>query len=135
MIIVLFILVFIGWMVELSFQIILVMIMVFTWFSDFFLSKTMYQIYTGDVSGEICSICLEDFSDEIPVTLPVCAGADGPKHFFHEECISRHSEYFDHCPMCRKVYKSSRYFKLGGINTNRYDMNRFNSGIIRFEYL
>ena len=108
--------------------------MIYTWIMDFFIGKMDYQIYTGDVSEELCSICLDDFSKTIPVTLPVCSGPDGPKHFFHEDCISKHSEYFDHCPVCRKMYKSSRYFRLGGINTNRYDIHRFNDQLRHFDY-
>lgn len=102
---------------------------------EFFIGKTNYQIYTGDVSKENCPICLEDFSNTTPVTLSVCSGRDGPKHFFHEECIAKHSEYFDHCPVCRKMYKHNRYFRLGSINTNRYDINRFNFQLQRLEYL
>lgn len=123
-----------GWFLELSSQFILIILMIYTWIMEFFIAKMNYQIYTGDVSEELCSICLDDFSKTIPVVLPVCSGRDGPGHFFHEECISKHSEYFDHCPVCRKMYKASRYFRLGGINTNRYDMNRFNDHLRNFEY-
>ena len=135
MIAILFILTFASWVLELSCQFIMIIILIYTWFLEFFLAKTRYQIYTGDVSEEICPICLDDFSTTTPVTLSVCAGRDGPTHFFHEDCIEKHSRYFDHCPLCRKMYKSSRYFKLGGINVDRYDMNRFNSELQRLEYL
>ena len=114
----------------------LFMIMLISWVIEIILGKKYYENYMGGINDEVCSICLEDFDkNSVPVFLSICSSQNNPKHFFHEECIERHSEYSDHCPMCRKVFKSDRYFRLGHINTNRYDINRFNSGIQRFEYL
>ena len=114
----------------------LLVIMIISWIVEFILGKKYYESYTGDTNDQVCSICLEDFDkNSPPVFLSICFSQDHPKHFFHEECIERHSEYSDHCPMCRKVFKSDRYFRLGNINRNRYDLNRFNSGIQRFEHL
>ena len=106
MVMILFAIAFFGWFIELSSQFILIILMIYTWIMEFFIGKMDYQIYTGDVSEELCSICLDDFSKTIPVTLPVCSGPD----------------------------KASRYFRLRGINTNRYDIHLFNDHLRNFEY-
>ncbi len=117
-----------------SLLIIMAIMMGFSFFLEMFLRCRGYSDYHGNVEEERCPICLEDFSEDKPIVLPVCSGRNGPTHFFHEKCILKHSEHYDHCPICRKMFKSDRFFKLDGVNTNRYDMQRFNDQIRNFEY-
>ena len=55
MTILLFAIAFLGWILELSSQFILIILMIYTWIMEFFIGKIDYQIYTGDVSEELCS--------------------------------------------------------------------------------
>lgn len=102
---------------------------------DFFEGKTYYKYYNGNFIKKTCPICLEDFKKEnLPVFLKECTENNDPKHFFHRECIEKHLDYSNECPVCRKVFKKDSSFKINLIWTNRYDVARFSSGLDRLNY-
>lgn len=95
---------------------------------DFFYPKNYYECYKGDLIEEICPICLEDFNEQTsPVILKNCTKDNNPKHFFHKQCILKHSEYSERCPVCRVI------FSRNITRTNRFNLNRFEYEIRRLE--
>ena len=49
----------------------------------------------GEESDEICSICLDDIHNGLPVVPTKCG------HNFHEKCLVEHCYINKTCPLCR----------------------------------
>ena len=49
----------------------------------------------GEESDEICSICLDDIHNGLPVVPTECG------HNFHEKCLVKHCYINKTCPLCR----------------------------------
>ena len=79
---------------------------------------------TSDNLGDLCPICLEEFTFENPdYALSECK-KKGRIHCFHKECIQEILKTSNECPLCRetiikskKDYNISRYSRFVRRNT------------------